>query len=468
MRFVVALSLMISTAAAAQVPQQIGYQGRLMKSDGTPESGPVQMTFTLFDAPTAGTSKWTETQTVSINDGYYSVQLGSQTPLPASALIGGARYLEIAVGSGPLAPRQAVGSAPYALVANTVSGGAVDATTLTLSEDANLLPRATPKVVTLSNPAGDLGDQLKSLLTKNRHVAVTLAANTAWIWNKPVTLAPGQVLSVTGEGYVNGGGNITVTINMTVNRTITDKGIDNRAPRRMLVGTGSAFSLVGVNVIESAKDSKPLYLSSGEGALFVAYGDFCTIEVIQSHVTSSEDVISVGSRATANIKLGHTWFDKTSGSPRDIFATKLYTGWDCAGAHGFVHHSHTTLGAGVTYQPSPKLTYLDGNGLVLAADGSAAFSGGVSFGGGTSFKKIFTGIIGDCTANSAGSSGTVTFPSAFASPPVVHLTLSEEGDSMGCTSVRLTGRTVNGFTWNCWFGGNNAPCDCVQWMAIGN
>ncbi len=126
---------MLSAAAGAQVPNKIGYQGRLLKADGSPEAGQHSLSFKIFDLASGGSALWTEDQTVSLSDGYYAVQLGSVTALSPAVFSGGDRYLELAVDGTALSPRQAIDSVPFALLANTstnLSGGTVNATSVTV------------------------------------------------------------------------------------------------------------------------------------------------------------------------------------------------------------------------------------------------------------------------------------------------------------------------------------------------
>lgn len=129
-------SLLISALALAQAPAQISYQGRLVGADGAPVTGSISMTFKLFATPTDTTALWTEQETVALTDGYYSLQLGSVTSMPAGAFDGTTRYLELTVGSSALSPRQPLVSTPYALMsvdAHNVTGGAVSASGLRIS-----------------------------------------------------------------------------------------------------------------------------------------------------------------------------------------------------------------------------------------------------------------------------------------------------------------------------------------------
>ena len=112
--FLFAVLCNISFAAAAAVPQTIGYQGTLTSS-GSAVTGSQAMTFRLYDAATGGTLLWTETQpTVSVSGGFFSVALGSVTPLPTA--LNQALYLEVQIGATTLAPRQSINAVPFSLV----------------------------------------------------------------------------------------------------------------------------------------------------------------------------------------------------------------------------------------------------------------------------------------------------------------------------------------------------------------
>ena len=51
--------------ASAQAPQKLGYQGLLLKTDGTPETGTVSIAFSIYADPTGGSSLWNESQTIA-------------------------------------------------------------------------------------------------------------------------------------------------------------------------------------------------------------------------------------------------------------------------------------------------------------------------------------------------------------------------------------------------------------------
>lgn len=135
----VAASLLIagSLAEANSVPKLINYQGKLVQANGTDPlaAGTYVLRFELFDAPTAGTLVWGESQQVAVVNGIFNVLLGGGEILnpapPVTDLtfaFGSAnRFLRTTIVSGPgisveqpLSPRQQLASVPYAMTAHAV------------------------------------------------------------------------------------------------------------------------------------------------------------------------------------------------------------------------------------------------------------------------------------------------------------------------------------------------------------
>ena len=113
--------------ASATVPTVINYQGRL--TDNTAQQNPVDATltmdFSMWDAAASGTSLWSETQSVRVENGLFNVLLGSTTPIAPSVFSGGAtRSLEIHVSGETLAPRQRIGAIPFANAAASADDAA--------------------------------------------------------------------------------------------------------------------------------------------------------------------------------------------------------------------------------------------------------------------------------------------------------------------------------------------------------
>jgi len=123
--------------AGAQVPSLLGQQGRLFDSLGTPIDGQLEFTFTIYTDEYGATALWSETQTVTVESGYYSAALGEVTPIGAEVFNGGVRYLGIKVGADPeMTPLQPLMSVPYAIMADNVTG---DITPHSITVDGTLV-----------------------------------------------------------------------------------------------------------------------------------------------------------------------------------------------------------------------------------------------------------------------------------------------------------------------------------------
>lgn len=190
MRLFAVVAVLMAQTVWAQVPNVVGYHGRLLKADGTPATGTVTMTFSLHDAPTGGTALWTETQTVALTDGFYATYLGNVTPLPPDAFPGAERYLEISVNGTALQPRLRAGSVPHALnatAARNVEGGTVNAQTVSVAGVEVI--DSTGKLV---GPAAAV-----TQITATSPLQVT-AGSTPTL--SVIACAAGQVLKSTGSG----------------------------------------------------------------------------------------------------------------------------------------------------------------------------------------------------------------------------------------------------------------------------
>jgi hypothetical protein len=120
----------ISNVASAElVPSLMTQQGRLMNAAGEPVAGSVNITFTLYGQLSGGVSLWTETQSITLDEGYFSARLGEATPLDPALFDGGELYLAVKVGTdAEMTPRQPLVSVPYAFAANVAENAIGDIT----------------------------------------------------------------------------------------------------------------------------------------------------------------------------------------------------------------------------------------------------------------------------------------------------------------------------------------------------
>lgn len=89
----------IAASTSAEVPNYVNYQGRLTDDGGLPITGSQLLKFKIYGSPSGDDSLWSSSfRAVEINDGLFSIQLGSVVPLPDDLFTGdAARYLGITV-----------------------------------------------------------------------------------------------------------------------------------------------------------------------------------------------------------------------------------------------------------------------------------------------------------------------------------------------------------------------------------
>ena len=124
-RFVLSLLFLITVlpAYAAWAQSTVSYQGYLTEADGSPlNAGDLAVDFALFEGPTSTTLLWSETQSLTVVDGLFRVDLGSETPFPPVLDFSLGFYLEMTVAGETLEPRIRLTPAPTAL---TVPDGTI-------------------------------------------------------------------------------------------------------------------------------------------------------------------------------------------------------------------------------------------------------------------------------------------------------------------------------------------------------
>ena len=97
----------------------INFQGSLGDADGNPINGSVAVTFRIYDVPVGGIPLLEESHNVTVQDGQFSVLLGSATlgGLDPTVFTNPELHLETEVDGEVLEPRQRIASVPVAMVA---------------------------------------------------------------------------------------------------------------------------------------------------------------------------------------------------------------------------------------------------------------------------------------------------------------------------------------------------------------
>jgi len=139
------------SAAFADVPRFLNYQGKLADPSGNPLTGAYSFRFSLYDVPSGGSPLFSEildsANAVSVVNGVYTVQIGvASGGLPPSAFVGDDLYLEIQVNTGSLlaspetlSPRQRIAAVGYAIRALSSEGLAIGPVISTYTATGDLL-----------------------------------------------------------------------------------------------------------------------------------------------------------------------------------------------------------------------------------------------------------------------------------------------------------------------------------------
>src|SRR3989338_7851117 len=108
--------------AQAAIPRYINYQGKLTDANDDPVTADVSVTVRIYDAESGGTALWTETQTVTVTKGIFSILLGNSTAL-TSLNFNSAYWYSVEVASdGEMTPRQRLTAVAYAINADKLGG----------------------------------------------------------------------------------------------------------------------------------------------------------------------------------------------------------------------------------------------------------------------------------------------------------------------------------------------------------
>lgn len=108
------------------VPQFINYQGNLVDKNDQPITGNAIILFRIWDDSIAtdfSNKIWEEFHpNVFVNSGLFSINLGTENPLPYSVFKSKDVFLEINVNGETLKPRRRIGSVAFAYHASSVQG----------------------------------------------------------------------------------------------------------------------------------------------------------------------------------------------------------------------------------------------------------------------------------------------------------------------------------------------------------
>ncbi|NOY90944.1 MAG: hypothetical protein GXP55_06995 [Deltaproteobacteria bacterium] len=103
------------SSASAQAPALIPIQGVLTDDAGTPVDGDTTVQFSLYAGDLGGSPLYTETQTVAVAAGLFSIYLGDVTALELTIFRDNSVWLGVSIDGGvELSPRVQFATTPYA------------------------------------------------------------------------------------------------------------------------------------------------------------------------------------------------------------------------------------------------------------------------------------------------------------------------------------------------------------------
>ncbi len=305
---------------AATSPQQLGFQGKLLDTSNNPRNGTADLIFTVYDAPTGGNARWTETRSaVPVTNGVFSLQLGAVTGLPTSLFMGASSYLGIAVdGGAEMTPRQQLLMAPSAfraLLADDLLPGNTN-----YVQNSESLQAASVFHVSSATVAGQLRVTGISTFTASGNQTFSLTTSSG-------------ILVQNGTLNVQGSGGVAITGNLRANAIIAGTDI--------ILPAGSASSADGAMRWDTTLNQ--LYIGTG---------------------TANKTIVDTDSAQTMTNKTlnstGGNLVDATHLKTRELAATVPTGGmallWQAGPAQWTPQYASTISVVAVPFTPSANVT----------------------------------------------------------------------------------------------------------------
>lgn len=288
------------TFAATGINHQINFQGKLVNPNGTNVAdGNYSIVFSLYNVASGGTAVWAETQSVSVTNGIFQVNLGSVTPLPGSVDFNTDNiYLGIKVGSDPeMAPRIRFTAVPQAFNAEKLGG---------ISASGFIQNGTNPQTANFNvTGTGVVGTSLTTpALQSASGTALTITANASSTWgtsgNNNLSIQAG------GTGVLSLDSGTTGAINVGTNANAKTVNIGNSTgATSVVINCGTGACNLGTNAVAhtttvgSSTGGATTTIQSGTGGINLN-GAVSTSSTINSN-TFSGSALTFGAAAAATI-----------------------------------------------------------------------------------------------------------------------------------------------------------------------
>jgi len=392
MRQTILLSMLVLVLAAqiswAQIPQTMSYQGVLADAGGAPVAdGSYDLTFSIYDVATGGVALWTETQSVAVVNGVFSVILGSVNPLTPD--FDQQYWLGITVGAGPeMTPRTKLTASPYSLNSRSVADDAVtgdaiadghvvrsingNTDNVTLAEGTNVTITPTGNTLTISaafdgwSLTGNAGTTAGThFLGTTDDVPLELHVNnTRALLLEPHASGPNIIGGASSNSVVSGAFGATISGGGNGNRVTDEYGT--------VGGGGNNQAGDAAGTTEDAT-----YATVGGGESNTASGEFATIGGGTNNTTSESgatvgggagntangDFVTVGG-GIGNIAVGNSATVGGGISNNATGASATVGGGGINNANG----NFATVGGGQSNNASAKYATISGGGTSSPGD----------------------------------------------------------------------------------------------------
>ncbi|MCI0406482.1 MAG: hypothetical protein L0209_10540 [candidate division Zixibacteria bacterium] len=336
-----ALLALWTTAAWADAPPVINFQGVLRDGSGNPvANGTYGVTFKIYNVPTLGAALFTETQALTTVNGLFTALIGDSTFLGVADLVfeDTARYLGITVApDAEMTPRQKLSSVPYGYRVNTVDsayGGTIKGE-LTVTNKLNVGTGHTnlngPNLVVGANNSATGGQSSvtggsgNDASGTNSHIGGG-GSNTATATN--ATVGGGTGNDATAERATVGGGfsNTASVIEATVGgggsntasaagATVGGGSNNNASGARATIGGGIQNEASGTNSTVAGGSANKALTSVGAtvggGVNDTASGLYSTVPGGRANKASGDYSFAAGRRAKAIHAGAFVWGDQT-------------------------------------------------------------------------------------------------------------------------------------------------------------
>lgn len=282
------------------IPKQFDYQGVLRTTaGGIVPDGNYPMTFRIYNDPTGGTALWTETQTVAVANGIFSVHLGSSTPI-ATVPFNRVHFLGITLGAEPeLLPRTMLTPSPYSFMSMDIMDNTVTTPKLQDGAVTGVKIGANQVVKSLNGIKDDI------TLVAGTNITLTPSGNNITI--NAAGGGGGTVTQVnTGAGLT--GGPITTTGTISIpNDGITSAMLQSNSVTSAKITDGTIVTAdLGDNSVNSAKIVDGTIVTADLGDNSVTSAKVVDGTITNADINNSAGIVTSKLLGDAGIEF-YTW-----------------------------------------------------------------------------------------------------------------------------------------------------------------